>query len=124
MPVHRGNFIDVVTAAWDAVPKCTAVGDSPKEINRNRSAAWVDELAKEIERRYDGKRHRTFWKHNCKNKTQFGLQEFRFDVMVCSVSETKSLQKPPRPLKFIADCHWQIESELSRANTRETLSLI
>ena len=41
--------------------------------------------------------------------------------MVCSVSETKSVQRPPQPLEFIVECHWQIESELSRTNTRDII---
>lgn len=125
MPVHRDNLVDVVNAAWeaalDAVPSSTTDGDSRKDVNRNRSAAWVDELAKEFDRRYRGKRHRTFWKRNRTNEPQFGLHEFLFDVMVCSVSETKSLQKSPQPLEFIAECHWQIESEFSRTNTRDII---
>ena len=121
MPVHRGNLVDVVTAAWDAAQACPDAGDSPMAVNRNRSAAWVDALGKEFQRRYDGKRHRTFWKGNCCNKAEFGLHEFLFDVMVCSVSETRSLERSPRALKFIAECHWQVESEFSRTNTRDII---
>ena len=131
MPVHRDNLLDVVNAAWVAAQADARTDElsdtvghgSRKDTNRNRSAAWVDALAKEFDRRYRGKRHRTFWRRKCKDKseTEFGLQEFLFDVMVCSVSETKSLQRQPRPLKFIAECHWQIESEFSRTNTRDII---
>lgn len=125
MPVDRSNLLEVVDAAWDAAREAKLndmIADgSPKDINRERSAVWVDQLARQFKCRYEGERHRTFWRRNCENKTEFGLHEFLFDVMVCSVSETKSLQKPPRPLKYIAECHWQIESEFSRTNTRDII---
>lgn len=42
-----------------------------------------------------------------------------FDIAVCSVLTTPSRQRRARDLEFIAECHWQIESEFNRTNTRE-----
>ena len=42
-----------------------------------------------------------------------------FDIAVCSVSWTRSRQRKAQNLEFIAQCHWQVESEFSRTNTRD-----
>ena len=47
------------------------------------------------------------------------MNELLFDLAVCSVPETESLQRKANPLQFIARCHWQIESEFNRRNTRD-----
>lgn len=117
MPVHRGNIVEVINAAWRAARDKKAEG----KINRSRSRNWVDALAAEFKKRYCGERHRTFWLQNRKNQKHFRRNEFLFDVMVCSVSETKSLQHSPKPLEFIAECHWQIESEFSKTDTRQII---
>ena len=44
-----------------------------------------------------------------------------FDIAVCSVSTTPSRQRKAQDLEFIAQCHWQIESEFNRTNTREII---
>ena len=46
------------------------------------------------------------------------MNEYLFDLAVCSVSATKSLQTEAKELPFIARCHRQIEFEFSRSNTR------
>lgn len=116
MPVHRNNLKDIVDAAWDAALK------SPGSDNRKRSAQWVDELARQFQDNYKlERRHRVFWKGYEGNKEHFGVNELLFDIAVCSVSTTPSLQRHPQPLEFISACHWQVESEFADKNTRDVI---
>ena len=48
-----------------------------------------------------------FWLGNDRNREQFGINEYLFDVMVCSVSTVESLQRQSNRLDFIDQCHWQ-----------------
>ena len=119
MPVHRANIVEVVLEAWNDGLDGDVEGDSKRERNRNRSAKWVDKLARRFAKQYEGERYRVFWSANKKNREQFGRNEMLFDIAACSVSTTRSRQRNAQDLEFIAQCHWQIESEFSRTNTRE-----
>ena len=121
MPVHRGNINDVILSAWNDALHSLVKGNDRGDTNRARSGKWIDSLARRFEHHYPGERYRLFWSSNSGNREQFGVNEFLFDLAVCSVSETKSLQIKVRDLPFIARCHWQIESEFSRANTRDII---
>ena len=119
MPVHRDNLKDVVDAAWAVAIENPASGEDPATVNRKRSAQWVDALAGQFENNYMlERRHRVFWKGNECNRKHFRVNELLFDITVCSVSTTPSLQSPPKPLEFISDCHWQVESEFADKDTR------
>ena len=123
MPVHRGNIVQVIINAWEVTRDKEVEGEDSGKINSDRSRKWVDALAVEFKKRYTGEPYRIFWLGNkdCQNQKQFRRNEFLFDVMVCGVSKTKSLQRQPKTLEFIAECHWQIESEFNRTNTREII---
>lgn len=115
MPVHRDNLKKIVHDAWD-----TAL-ESPDPDNRKRSAQWVDALAGQFEKNYRlERRHRVFWRGRKEKVPHFGVKELLFDITVCSVSTTLSLQRDPQRLEFISDCHWQVESEFS-GNTRDVI---
>ena len=97
MPVYRGNIVEVINQAW----KC-AIRTPENLTNRERSRNWVCELAKKFQSKYhDEKIHRVFWQGNKDNREQFAINEFLFDVMVCSVSQVESLQRRSNPLDFI-----------------------
>ena len=118
MSVHRGNLLEILESAWECALK---VADSaPNEMDRNkeRSRQWVNALAKEFEVRYDEKLHRVFWQGNPHNRKQFKINELLFDVMVCSVSRVASLKSASKRLEFIDQCHWQVESEFKRSDSR------
>ena len=119
MPVHRGNIGEVVLKAWEHA-RCADIECSDRQkANSERSRIWIGSLAKRFGEHYAGKRHRIFWSGNDGSRKQFKMNELLFDLAVCSVSETNSLQKNGEPLQFIAQCHWQIESEFSRGTTRD-----
>ena len=115
MPVNRHNLNNVIQSAWTKALK--DMPHAPKE----RSEKWVDSLAACFKENYKGDRHRVFWRSNKENYDDFKLNEFLFDLVVCSVSTTESLQRQSNPLKFIAECHWQIESEFNKANSRDII---
>ena len=116
MPVHRDNLKDIVDAAWVAALE-SPVPDDPGK----RSARWVDALARQFEKNYRlERRHRVFWRGREGKVPHFGVKELLFDITVCSVSTTLSLQSPPKPLEFISDGHWQVESEFS-GSTRDII---
>ena len=119
MPVHRANVAEIILKGWNHALAGNVEGDAKRDRNRNRSAKWVDKLARRFAQEYQGKRYRVFWSAYKKNRKQFGRNEMLFDIAVCSVSTTPSRQKNAQDLEFIAQCHWQVESEFSRTNTRE-----
>ncbi len=119
MPVHRGNIGEVVMNAWAQARGTPIEPDDRKTPNRQRSRNWVDALAGQFSGHYRRPQYRVFWAGNDDNQTEFGVNELLFDIAVCSVSTTNSLQRQARPLPFIARCHWQIESEFSLQNTRD-----
>ena len=127
MPVHRGNLRRVVNEAWKRASGGAKEGPDKQRQNACRSKKWVNKLAEgfrgEYPRRYrDSDRktpYRVFWKGGKDNKEHFRRHEFLFDLMVCSVSETESLQRHSNRLEFIDRCHWQVESEFNRSDTRE-----
>lgn len=118
MPVHRGNIGKVVLNAWNDALQAVVEGNDRGRTNRARSGKWIDSLARRFEEHYAGARYQVFWSGNFGNREQFGVNELLFDIAVCSVSATKSLQADAQDLTFIARSHWQVESEFSRTNTR------
>ena len=88
------------------------------DINSDRSRKWINSLAQQFKEFYTCRSHRVFWSGNYENQAEFGRNEFLFDLVVCSVSTTKSLERKPRGLEFVAQCHWQVESEFNLGNTR------
>ena len=61
-------------------------------------------LARAFSEEYDEDLHRIFWQGNPTNREQFRINEFLFDVMVCSVSSVESLQRQSNRLEFIDQC--------------------
>ena len=125
MPVHRGNLLGVIECAWNHARREGSEADdslNAGQRNRKRSSQWVCALAEAFQSKYrDPRVHRVFWLGNDKNREQFGINELLFDVMVCSVSTVESLQRQSNLLEFIDQCHWQIESEYNRSNSRAVI---
>ena len=117
MPVHRSNLSEVINQAWKY-----AIRTPEKLTNRERSRKWVCELATKFQSEYHNEKiHRVFWQGNTGNREQFAINEFLFDVMVCSVSQVESLQRRSNPLDIIDQCHWRVESEFNRENSRAVI---
>ena len=94
MPVHRNNLKDIVDAAWGAAlksPRRPTIAYDPLSGSTQLARQFQDNYKLE-------RRHRVFWKGYEGNKEHFGVNELLFDIAVCSVSTTPSLQRqPPTP---------------------------
>ena len=64
---------------------------------------------------------RVFWRGSYSNKKSFHVNELLFDIAVCSTGTTDSFESIPKPLEFISGCHWQIESEFNKSDSREVI---
>ena len=122
MAVHRNNLMDIINVAWRLASDALSNETDKRKRNRERSAQWVCALAETFQEKYDDTDvHRVFWLGNNDNREQFGINEFLFDVVVCSVSTVESLQRQSNRLDFIDQCHWQVESEFNRSSSREVI---
>ena len=95
-------------------------GETVQKINRNRSRYWVEALAEQFKKRYDGDSEiRVFSKDDPSNRKDFGLNELLYDILVCRVGEVES-SVHKKNLCFIKEVLWQVESEFAH-DTRSTL---
>lgn len=95
-------------------------GKTNQEINLNRSRCWVKALAEQLNRRYEGATDiRILTKSDCSNRSDFGLNELLYDIVVCRVDELES-PVHKKKLLFIKEVLWQVESELAH-DTRRAL---
>lgn len=95
-------------------------GETTQKINLNRSRYWVEALAEQFKKRYEGdSKIRIFTKTDDLNRKDFGLNELLYDVLVCRVGEVESFVRGKK-LLFIKEVLWQIESEFAH-NSRSTL---
>ena len=130
MPVHRGNLVEIIEEAWQRASVGAKDEADKQQQNARRSRKWVDKLAEGFRGEYPGTYrdsdretpYRVFWKGSGdNNKKHFRRNEFLFDVMVCSVSEMESLESRSNRLEFVDRCHWQVESEFNRRDSREVV---
>ena len=127
--VHRENLVQIINDAWKRASDGVEDEADKQKQNACRSKKWVDELAKGFRAAYDRANtdttrespYRVFWRKSGDNSEHFRRNEFLFDVMVCSVSIVESLQRKSNCLEFIYRCHWQVESELNRKDSREVV---
>ncbi len=95
-------------------------GETKQKININRSQNWVEALAEQFQKRYEGDSEiRVFSKTDPSNRKDFGLNELLHDVVVCRVGEVESSVRG-KTLLFIKEVLWQIESEFAR-DSRQAL---
>ncbi len=96
------------------------VGANDGEVHRNRSKNFVESLAAELGREYEGAGSvAALSKHNSDNRKRFGMNELLFDVTVCQYSTVTSATSATE-LSFVTNGLWLVESEMAR-NKREAL---
>lgn len=127
-PAEPSNYLQqIISCAWEGTlatvrKKPSRMKGSTKIQNLNRAKDWVDQLARGFASRYSFPEFHVFWKSNRNRNPICGnLKELLFDIAVCQLSETKSLEAKPRSLKFISRAHWLVESEFETGNTREII---
>ena len=131
MSVIRINLAEVIQRAWNDATGNDKIYDCARKACRctrkedadlsERSRIWVCSLARQFRSRYEGENHRVFWRDSEKNGTHFRLNELLFDISVCSVAATTSFQRKAQSLEYISRCHWQIESEFNKKDSREVI---
>ena len=95
-------------------------GKTTQRINMHRSRNWVEALAEQFKKKYDGDSEiRIFSKSNDSNRKDFGLNELLHDVLVCKVDGVES-SVHKKKLYLIKEVLWQVESEFAH-NTRSSL---
>ena len=95
-------------------------GKTTQKINSNRSRSWVEALAEQFNKRYEGDTDiRILTKSDYSNRSDFGLNELLHDILVCRVGEVES-SVHKKKLCFIKEVLWQVESEFAH-NTRSAL---
>jgi len=95
-------------------------GETTRTINLSRSRLWVKALAEQFKKRYEGDMDiRVFTKGDYSNRSDFGLNELLYDIVVCRVGEVES-SVHKKKLRFIKEVLWQVESEFAH-NTRSAL---
>jgi hypothetical protein len=92
-----------------------------QELHRNRSKYFVEFLGEQLRLGLSDKGPlvRVLTKHNSDNRTDFGLNELLFDVMVCEIATVKSA-RGTKPLIYISKGLWAVESEMAK-NSREAI---
>ena len=100
----------------------TLPGKSSKGgVHRERSARWVDALARELKRlcKGDDGNVRVFWRGR-KKDSDFELSELLFDIAVCETEKTKSMGQQKK-LPFVSRCLWLVESELAEKSQSRSI---
>jgi len=92
---------------------CDINEDNPQERHRLRSQKWVETLAGEFKSLTQANCIRTFSKYNDANRTDFGLNELLFDILVCETGTVKS-SAHQKELLYIKRAMWVVESEMAK----------
>ena len=114
------NIISIVNNAFQATKGKQIEGTDRGQLHRNRSREWVETLADEFRKSYEDEPNvRVFSKHNESNRTEFGMNELLYDVLVCRVATTASAKRGAE-LFYVEEPLWQVESEFAK-DTRQAL---
>ena len=91
-----------------------APGENSQFIHRNRSKNFVETLASQLRKEYQAQ-HNIFVlsKHYDKTRTEFGLNELLYDILVCETDHVASVLEK-ETLTYVTKAVWEIESEFAR----------
>lgn len=81
--------------------------------NKDRSKYFVEYLAENFQNYYNQEEFKVFSKYNKKNRADFQLNEYLYDILVCKIGKVKAA-KQNKELKFIKEVFWLIESEFKK----------
>jgi hypothetical protein len=114
------NIVELIHSSYSFALSKPVKSKSPAALHSTRSQAWVDSLAIQLKSFYDrDKNIRVFSKRDYSNRSDFGVNELLYDVVVCRVGTVESA-KQKKTLYYIRDVIWQVESEFAR-DSRQTL---
>ena len=122
MPVHRGNIGEVVLNAWNDA-RCTNIECGGQARNQQESVPDLDRLAVQAVPRSTMGATGTSSSGPATDGNRDAVQAERVALRSRGMQRvgdgTRFRRRRSKPLQFIAQCHWQIESEFSRGNTRD-----
>jgi len=107
--MNSGALGNIIYAALVAASKQTDKGASPRIKHRERSKSFIELLAGGMKKQYAKPSIRCLSKHNAANRSEFGLNELLFDILICDTSVTEK-----KRLRFVTKGLWVVESELAR----------
>ena len=114
------NVKELVQLSFNEARAKNIFADTDQLLHRQRSRAWVDALSTRLHYMYgDDELVRVFWRGNDSNRADFKLNELLHDICVCKV-ETVASARHRKPLFYVCDVLWQVESELAR-DSRQAL---
>jgi hypothetical protein len=98
-----------------------AVNEEDEEaLHFNRSREFVEALAEGLRLAFpESSSVRVFSKHYGKNRTRFGVNELKYDVLMCDTGTSRAATKSSE-LTFITRAYWAVESEFAR-NARQSM---
>ena len=110
-------LLDIIRDSFLQAKALPDEGTSDQIRHHNRSRNWVDCLAKRFKSEFTDNDIRVFSKHDDCNRTQFGLNELLYDVVVCRLGYTHAAVHN-KEIPYVKEAIWQVESEFAN-NTRE-----
>ena len=111
---------DLIQKSLETANQRTKQTGLPRILHRNRSRNFVEALADSLRQQYhQNKSVYVLSKHYHANRSNFGLNELLFDILVCETDTVLSAAQK-KNLTFVTRAIWEIESELSH-NTRESV---
>lgn len=114
------DIFSAVELALQAASILSDCGKNQREVNQNRSVAFVKALASQLNDIYrNDPTVSVLHRHDGENRERFGLSELLFDILVCQTVKTKSAARR-KELTFVKRGLWAVESELAK-NSREAI---
>lgn len=118
---------ELIRDAWNTILNTVQsnpelMGDPSEARNNGRAEEWIKILTQQFVNKYKDQNCRVFSRSNLNNRDVFPkLKELLFDISVCEMDTTKSLEYKPKRLEYVVKAHWLIESEFNRENIREII---
>jgi hypothetical protein len=102
---------NLLEKAFADATKTAVANTALKQLHVARARAWITSLTTRFRCQYCGNSMRVLSKYNATHRKEFGLNELLYDVLVCQVD---IVEKYGKPLVYIQDVVWQVESEFAR----------
>lgn len=115
--------MDIKVVLQESLKRAAANPDEGKDcqaINRNRSKNFVEELASSLRDKFETRPTVRVFSRDCdKHRSDFGLNELLYDVLVCDTKKIQSATDRAQ-LTHVTEGLWAIESEMAR-DTRKAV---
>lgn len=108
------NVRHIINYSFANATKAMVMGTSPQALHSARERVWVKSLAAQLAEEYNEEMIRVFSRSNRDNQTDFGLDKFLYDIQVCRIAKTKTVDKLKRELLYVQSSLWQVECDFSR----------